>query len=109
MNKGGKTQHCFKKNPHGTWVAQLVRCQTLTQVMIPRFVGLSPTLVSVMKAQSLEPARDSVSPSLSVPPLLMLCLSLSRINNKHGTKKDRSMEQNTEPINGPTNIWPTNL
>ena len=29
-------------------------------------------------AQSLKPASDSVSPSLSAPPLLMLCLSLSQ-------------------------------
>ena len=31
---------------------------------------------------SLEPALDSVSPSLSAPPLLMLALSLSQKNNK---------------------------
>ena len=29
-------------------------------------------------AQSLEPASDSVSPSVSAPPLLMLCLSLAQ-------------------------------
>ena len=29
-------------------------------------------------AQSLEPASDSVSPSLSAPPPFMLCLSLSQ-------------------------------
>ena len=32
---------------------------------------------SVLTAQSLEPASDSVSPSLSAPPLLMLSLSFS--------------------------------
>ena len=31
---------------------------------------------SVLTAQSLEPASDSVSPSLSAPPLLSLALSL---------------------------------
>ena len=39
-------------------------------------VSSSPTSGSVLTAQSLEPASDSVSPSLSVPPLLMLCLCL---------------------------------
>ena len=42
------------------------------QVMISRFVGSSPTSGSVPTARSLEPASDSVSPSLSAPPLLML-------------------------------------
>ena len=40
-------------------------------------VSSSQTSGSVLKAQSLEPASDSVSPSLSVPPLLEHCLSLS--------------------------------
>ena len=49
-----------------------VRCQvkrpTSAQVMI------------VLTAQSLKPALDSVSPSLSAPPPLIPCLSLQ---NKH--------------------------
>ena len=49
---------------------------TSAQVMILRFVSSSPVSGSVLTAQSLEPASDSVSPSLSAPPLLMLCLSL---------------------------------
>ena len=48
------------------------------QVMISRSVNSSPASGSVLTAQSLEPASDSVSPSLSAPPLLMLCLSLSQ-------------------------------
>ena len=59
----------------GAWVAQLTVQLWLTQVMISQFVSSSPTLGSVLTAQSLEPASDSVSPSLSAPPLLMLCLS----------------------------------
>ena len=35
-------------------------------------------------AQNLEPASDSVSPSLSAPPLFMLCLSLSQKQIKQG-------------------------
>ena len=60
-----------------TWVAQSVKHPTSVQVMISQFVSLSPVLGSVLTAQSLEPAADSVSPSLSAPPSLVLCLSLS--------------------------------
>ena len=62
----------------GTWGVQLVQCPTSAQDMISQFVGSSPTLGSVLTAQSLEPALDSVSPSLSDPPLFMLCRSLSQ-------------------------------
>ena len=41
---------------------------------------------SVLTARSLEPALDFVSPFLSVPPLLTLCLSLFFKNNKHSKK-----------------------
>ena len=60
------------------WVAQSVERPTLAQIMILWFMNSSPALGSVLTAQSLEPALDSVSPSLSAPPLLMLCLSLSQ-------------------------------
>ena len=45
----------------GTWVAQSVRLLALAQVMSSRIVGLSPALGSVLTAQRLEPASDSVS------------------------------------------------
>ena len=61
-------------------MAQSVKRPTLVQVMISWFVSLSLASGSVLTAQSLEPASDSVSPSLSAPPLLMLCLCLK---NKH--------------------------
>ena len=71
----------------GAWVAQSVRRPTSAQVMISRSVSLSPASGSVLTAQSLEPASDSVSPSLSAPALLILCLSLclslSQKLNKH--------------------------
>ena len=57
------------------WLSQL-SVLTLSQVMILRSVGLSPALGSVLTVQSLKPALESVSPSLSAPPLLALCLSL---------------------------------
>ena len=64
----------------GTWVAQLVKCPASAQVMISQSVSLSPMSGSVLTVQSLEPASDSVFPSLSVPPLLGLSLCLSKIN-----------------------------
>ena len=54
-------------NHWGTWVAQSVERPTSAQVMISRFVSSSPASGSVLTAQSLEPASDSVSPSLSLP------------------------------------------
>ena len=66
---------------------------TSAQVMglISRFMGLSPMSGSVLTAQSLEPALNSVSASLSLSALLTLTLclslslSLSKIN-KHENK-----------------------
>ena len=46
-------------------MAQSIKRPTSAQVMIPRFVILSPTSGSVLTAQSPEPALNSVSPSLS--------------------------------------------
>ena len=60
-------------------MAQLVKCLTSAQVMISWLVSSSPASDSVLTAQSLEPASDPVSPSLSGPPPLVLCLSLSKI------------------------------
>ena len=64
----------------GTWVAQSVKRPTLAQIMISQFMCSRPTSGSMLTAQSLEPASDSVSPSLSAPPPLMLCLSVSLRN-----------------------------
>ena len=64
----------------GAWEAQVVKYPTSAQVMISQCMSSSPGLGSVLTAQSMEPASDSVSPSLSAPPSLMLCLCLSKIN-----------------------------
>ena len=45
----------------GAWVAQSVKRPTSAQVMISWSVGSSPVSGSVLTAQSLEPASDSVS------------------------------------------------
>ena len=66
-----------------TCVAQLGHL-TSAQVMISLLMGSIPTLGSVMTAQSLEPALDSVSPSFPAPPPLTFCLSLK---NKQTLKK----------------------
>ena len=71
----GNFKHCPKQNntrslkkdlvPRGAWVALLVERPTWAQVISSQFMGSSPALGS---AQSLEPASDAVSPSLSAPP-----------------------------------------
>ena len=63
------------KRTKGAWAVLLVKCPTLAQVIISWFVGSSSVLGSVLTAQSLEPASDSVSPSFSAPTLLALFLS----------------------------------
>ena len=50
----------------GAWLSQSVEHLTFSQVMISQFVSLNPALGSVLTAWSLEPASDSVSPSLSL-------------------------------------------
>ena len=58
---------CFwlkKKVFWGAWVDQSVERLTSAQLMISRSVSSSPTSGSVLTARSLEPASDSVSPSL---------------------------------------------
>ena len=61
-------------------MAQAVKHPTSAQVIISRFISSSPTSGSVLTAESLKPASDSVSPSLSAPTLLVL--SVSKINER---------------------------
>ena len=56
-------------------MAQSVKHPTCAQVTISMFVGSSP--MSVLTAQSLEPASGSVSTSLSLCPSTAHTLSLS--------------------------------
>ena len=64
----------------GAWEAQSVTHPTLAQVMISQFVSLRPALGSVLTAQSLKNASDSVSHSFLAPPRLVLSLCLPKIN-----------------------------
>ena len=64
-----------KKPPRGaTWVARSVKCLTLAQVIISRFMSLS------ISAVSSELTLDPLSPSLSAPPPLEHSLCVSKIN-----------------------------
>ena len=73
----------FKSTERGAWVTQSVKHPTSAQVMISWSVISSPRAGSVLTAQSLDPASDSVSPSLSAPPpTCTMPLPLSKIN-KH--------------------------
>ena len=72
----------FSVQETGAWVAQLVKHLTSAQVMILQFVSSSPTSVSVLTAQSLEPASDCLPPSLSAPPPLSLFFSKINIRKK---------------------------
>ena len=74
-------------------MAQSAKRLTLAQVMISQLVSSSPASGSVLTAQSLEPALDSVSPlSLCPSPAHALSLSVSKINEniKKKNKKKRS-------------------
>ena len=67
-------------------MAQSVKHPTLAQVMISRFMCSTPMLGSVLTAQSLEPASDSVFLSLSVS-LSVPRPPLSVKNKQNKTKK----------------------
>ena len=95
----------LKTKNRGAWRAQSVKHPTSAQVMISRLVGSSPASGSMLTARGLEPALDSVSPSLSDPPPLMLCLSLSR-TNKH-SKKFLKKEQKGAGLGGVKTQKPT--
>ena len=62
------------------WLSLLsIRLLISAQVMISQFMSLGPPSGSVLMAQSLEPASDSVCLSVCLSlPLLMLCLSCSQ-------------------------------
>ena len=89
--QGGKLVGCFpeeavlvlkERNKAAPGWAELAKRRTSAQVVFSRFVCSSPVSSSVLTAQSLDPASDSVAPSLSAPPPLILSLSPSKIN-KH--------------------------
>ena len=69
--------NCIKQCVYrGAWVAQPVKCLMSAQIMILWFVGSIPASCSVLTAQSLEHALDSVSLSLFFSPTCALSLCL---------------------------------
>ena len=78
-----------QKLVRGACVAQSVECLTSAQVMILWFMSSSPASGSVLTAQNLEPASDSVSPSLCPFPAYAASLCLSKISFKKNNKKMR--------------------
>ena len=82
----------------GAWLAQSVKHPTSTQVTISWFMSLSPALGSVLIAQSLEPASDSVSPSLPLSHsyCFSVCLALFLKRKKIKVKEQKS-KKNLEP------------
>ena len=64
------THHINKRKDMRCWVVQLIKHPTSAQVMILQLVSSSPTLGSVLTAQSLE--FQILCPSLSAPLLLAL-------------------------------------
>ena len=77
--RGGVHAEALKHGPWwGTWVAQLVKHLTSAQVMISLSMSSSPMSGTVLTAQSLEPASDSVSLSLPLPHLCSVSVSLSK-------------------------------
>ena len=78
----------YKKQTWGTWVAQSVKhlildCGSAHDLRVHRF---EPCIR--LCADTAEPAWDSLSPSLSAPPLLALSLPL-KINKLKKKKKSR--------------------
>ena len=61
-------------------MGRLVKRPTSAHVMIPRFMSSGLASGSALTAQSLQPASDPVSPSLSAPLPFVLSLSLKNIN-----------------------------
>ena len=83
-----------------TWMTQLVKHPTSTQIMILQSVSSSPTSGSVLTAQNLEPALNSVSPSLSSlsPHSCSVSLCLSKTNKL----KKKIKQLDSLPYSSPT-------
>ena len=67
-------------------LAQMVKYLTSAQVMISWFAGLSPMSGSVLTAQSLESAFDSVSLPLPLPHLHSVKNNIKKNNNNRKEK-----------------------
>ena len=77
----------LKNTFRGAWVAQSIKCPVSARVMVSRSLSSAPHWALYWQLSAWSPLRI-VSPSLSAPPLFMLCLSLSQkwINIKNFLK-----------------------
>ena len=97
----------------GAWGLSWLRVRLGDQVMISRFVSSGPMSGSVLTPRSLEPASDSESPSVSAPPLLVLCLPLCLSKNnmfknkqtKRTPEKEFSLEGSLLPAKWIVLFW----
>ena len=87
----------------GTWVAQSVKCLTLAQVMISRFMGLSPTLRLCRQLGTGSLLWILCLPlSLCPSPAHSVSLSLSKINTLSMTLSSASVDLT---LLGPADKW----
>ena len=96
-------QYVLKRR--GAWVAQSVKHLTLAQVIISHSVSSSPASGSVRTARSLEPASDSVSPSLWPSLVHALSFSVSKINKHWGTWVAQSVKRPTSARSRSRGPW----
>ena len=78
-------QKVKNRTTQGTWVVQLAKCQTSTQVMILKFMSFNPMLGSSLTMWSLLGILSlalSLCPSMTCSHALSLSLSLSQKINK---------------------------
>ena len=94
--KGKGAESLFKRNGGcSTWVAQSVKRSSLVQVMIS-VCGFEPHVrLCTDSSEPGTPASDSVSPFLSDPPPLALCISKI---NKHFKKLKKRKEKKRKEI-----------
>ena len=102
---GMRNKDLKKRKNRGTWVAQVVKSPISAEGMISQFVSSIPTSGSVLTAQSLGLASDSVSHSLCPSPTPVLSQSLkNKINVKKFKKINKRKNIRTTLYPLPTEI-----
>ena len=86
-------------------MAQSVKHPTSARVVVSRFVSPSPASGSVLTAQSLEPASDSVCVSLSLPLPRLHSVSLP-LKNRQTLKKLKKKKKAASLPGGPEAVRP---
>ena len=93
-----QTRSLFElKKDRDVWVVQSVKHLTSAQVTTSRFMSSSPMSGSVLTGRSLEPASDSVSPSLLLPCSHSVSDSQKWIHVKKFKKKSSTHDLGSDP------------